>query len=1226
MRIFMVGVYKDTNENVSGFRMLEADSNKVQDISYAKCLEALRKGVVVQNLEIDKSDNTKIKGKGGSIDRYGTVNKTQSLVIINEIQNKKGDFIGYMCSDTMGRMKELREIEAVAIANSRAIANGKVVNNHISAIDGQYDVMTKLRNGVYTSKEIKQQNAKTTNNYNEVKKPENNSTIHSNKNGANTENKAENIGSKEYLGFIKMRQGQAYVAGVKDKDYSGNVIIPNECLINNEKLKVVGIKLNAFAGTKISSVEIGQNIVDIGQNAFLKCTNLIRVDMKNARNEHIPANCFSGCERLMNISIGNNVKRIHEKAFFGCSMLEKVELPIATETIASGAFENCYMLRALSGSPKYVNEGAFRACIRLKEFNFHNIISIGAQAFRYTGFENLILTGNIVSLGRKSFSDCFALKSLILKEGIQEIGEYAFAKSEHSTTRGINTSKGVVIRYAKENYVELDKVTSAKSITKVEADIFRGAKLVEVWTGSACESNCIAFNTPYIQLDLVNTANSATARVKSNIFKNNPVKTLYDEISQKIEGASNPEFKLNESKLVNIPFGEQNFKFFGFEPTEQQIEPKIKFKAAVNYLQDVAELYKEPLSSSVLRFQDGYNVESTEIFNDGCNRIYKVTYLIKDTLENGSIIIVLMNNYLRYAVECNTITDIKMKNSDITDDNVVIKDYLHVGDTLGAQATISGHNAELILDDMSLKVNVGNMMLSLLEQHGISIETSTKDRMIYEPIENIVIKLHDGRVREQNNKIAAGTKDCLNLTEIISYSDFIEKAKSLKRTTDSSSQFFTTISKMTDNEVKSRVISLGTVEEEKEAQLYLPSIQFRNIIDTKKCEISPNMLTKQIFSELSKSYWIVPKDLEWLRLTGKKSLNKTAEYRIEDITIIEYKSNQVVKFSNPYMNGQKGAFVFTLMSKSSIIGVCASRYSLQEIVTKLYNLTRIPDNITDRPLLMENAYKLDEVNPNLFYEFYGILDTKNNWNLSNFMPTYTRSIISNDIFAKFTISMYKPTGIFYIVLTTLKKTKKQIYSSSGSKMNVDVQARVSIPILPIGNMDRALMIAQTTNINSRKLNVLRELMVLAMDIYIKENSGRLREWQVGSYNKSIEREFKDIDRNAYFKARELAINGIADANEYLKLIDSRAVYMLGIKHKGKLQRENDCYSYTNIEDSIDYIIDDEEDYTDEELEINDIDIDALNKSIDGIEIEDEEDDDDEEIDMSEFEELLNNHN
>ena len=83
------------------------------------------------------------------------------------------------------------------------------------------------------------------------------------------------------------------------------------------------IKTGIFAGSKLKSVIIGNDVTSI--------------------NEEL----FSGCDSLATIKIGNNVKSIYEDAFSFCDSLTSITIPKNVEYIDSYAFYNCSSLKYL---------------------------------------------------------------------------------------------------------------------------------------------------------------------------------------------------------------------------------------------------------------------------------------------------------------------------------------------------------------------------------------------------------------------------------------------------------------------------------------------------------------------------------------------------------------------------------------------------------------------------------------------------------------------------------------------------------------------------------------------------------------------------------------------------------------------------------------------------------------------------------------------------------------
>lgn len=991
----------------------------------------------------------------------------------------------------------------------------------------------------------------------------------------------QTILSDDLYDYSLRKDGTAYIEGFKSGvDIPANVVIPEYTVINNKKYKIIGITMEAFAGEAIESLQTSKFISDIGQSALENCSALETLDLSLSKHTLIPRNLCKNCSKLHTVKVGSFIQRVHEYAFAYCKSIEEIILPNTATDIAAHAFDYCLNLKSVQSKVKRIDSYAFYDCRRLSDFDFSEVNRIATYAFRNTGFKDLVLPGNITSLGKKAFTDCIYLSTVTIEDGMEEIGEYCFAK--HELEADLDTGECI-----------LHDIKTPKSLKTIDYGAFRHAAQVTGYTGSVAESHCISNDVPFLALDRLNSENATKVRIKSKLIGNNPIESLKFAINNEKEGASNPDYKLNTSKLISVPLNDSTLETLGIAKSTVNIEPHIKFKAALNYLQDVSSLFKTPLTGSVLRLQNVFYINTKEIYNDGCNKIYKIGYEMNDTLEQGEFIIAIQNNNLVYITDCNLYTNIEMNADNSFNDNLPIKSYLHVGDVIGKMSTISGHSGVIIpegvygINKNSDEFNIGYQFYCKILRNAIAIKITNKDRYIYVPCEDIALNLHDktaDKIDEQQ-KIDG---ECEAILKMLNYSDFIKDIKSVKKNIGGSEKFFNNLSKMSDSAVKRYLNTIGNIEDEKEAQLYRVSKAFVDIVHKSGNIPNPNLLTRDIFEELASSYWMICKDEDWLKATGRKSLNQTAVYHVGNCKLTEYKSNQVVKFSNPYMNGMKGAYVYVLTNNNTCLGVYASRYSMHYICEKLYELTDMSNISSDEipDSIMDNPSQFDKVSPKLFYHFYDILQSAKGWSFSSY--TYYSRYNS-----EFNISMYKPNGIFYITTTRIA-------------MNADNKARyVTIPILPIGNMDKALIVATTTNSNAKNnkriQSLLEELMDLAAELHVQDrllrvNSSELQDRILGTYTK-------------YIKARELAMAGVKDANQYKNLINDRVRFMMGTVHKGVLQRErsvsyDEDYDIDNI-DEIELDIDDSSNIEDD-IDIND-----------DIDIEDdiELDDTDEEIDL-----------
>lgn len=995
----------------------------------------------------------------------------------------------------------------------------------------------------------------------------------------------QSIVSDDIFDYAIHKNGTAFIEGFKSGiEIPSDIVVPETITSKGITYSVIGVSNGAFVTENIKSFKASKNIRDIGQYCFSGCNNLETVDLSLAKHTLIPAKMCKDCIKLVNINIGNFVEKIHEYAFYNTGLIS-LTLPSLTTSVAQYAFAFCKDLVSIAGTIRVVDANAFLNDEKLEEFNFENLTRISTHSFRHCGFTDITLYKDLRSAGSKAFADNLLLRKVTIQEGVEELGEYCFAKVR---LNGVSES----------GEGPIENIDAPRSLKQIGYGAFRNAIQVTGYTGTQAESHCISNGVPFNALDAVNDKNSSASRLISTLLGSNPIETLIDTLENKRPGSSNPDYTIDNKKLLNASLNEQTLMTLGIEHSENNIDPHIKFKAALNYLQDVASDMKLPLTNSVLRLQKAFYINNEVIYDDGCNKICKISYEMVDTLDRGEFIAVTMHNNLVYITDCNVYTNMTMSLDLPTDDRLPLEEYLHVGDIIGDVSTISGHSTmiESNSDDNSQikSVNVGTLLYDSIMRNSFSVKISNKDRYAYVPCADIALKLHDRTLDDidENNKINGSSEAILKM---MNYKEFIDDIKRVKKQLGGSEKFFENISTMTEGAVNHRINEITTIGIEKEAQLFRVSKQFVDIVLKSGSVPNPNMLTIGIFNELAKSYWMIRKDESWLKATGKKSLNQTAEYNIGECKLTEYKSNQIVKFSNPYMNGKKGAYVYVLTKNSTLLGVYASRYNMHWITEKLFALTHISSNIDISQQIMVEPETFDAIDPDLFYNFYSILENKNGHSFNKIFMTITK--FNNE----FNISMYKPTGIFYITASRFIATKTK-----------DGESRViysTVPILPIGDMNHALLVATTTNSstrsNKRIQNLLDELTNLSAQLYINQ----LKSSGSNVYIKSDMTEKLDNTYNRYIEARKLAMQGVTDASKYRELIDDRTVFMMGAVHKGEIQRELDSNGYEfEYEEEID--IDDTNIELDESSEEFELDIEDTNvqDAIDDIELEDTEDD------------------
>ena len=164
--------------------------------------------------------------------------------------------------------------------------------------------------------------------------------------------------------------------------------------------------------TKIKECIIKDGVINISNNAFKRCTNLISISIGNTV-KRIGQNAFINCNAITEIHIPKNVITIEDNAFIGCRSLISITFEDGSESLAlgynttesSGLFSYCPLENLYLGRKIISKIGAFSNNTTL------TIVHLGNQ---------------ITSIGNSAFYGCTGLTSITIPESVTSIGSYAF--------------------------------------------------------------------------------------------------------------------------------------------------------------------------------------------------------------------------------------------------------------------------------------------------------------------------------------------------------------------------------------------------------------------------------------------------------------------------------------------------------------------------------------------------------------------------------------------------------------------------------------------------------------------------------------------------------------------------------------------------------------------------------------------------------------------------------
>ena len=137
--------------------------------------------------------------------------------------------------------------------------------------------------------------------------------------------------------------------------------------------------------------------------------------------------------------MGNGVTSIGGDAFRYCTSLSSIVIPDGVTSIGSSAFDNCTSLTsiAIPNSVTSIGNWAFGDCESLKFNEYSNGYYLGNNSNPYHVFikvKNSSITSCNIHPSTKiiaynAFNNCSSLTSVVIPDGVTEIGDYAFYKT-----------------------------------------------------------------------------------------------------------------------------------------------------------------------------------------------------------------------------------------------------------------------------------------------------------------------------------------------------------------------------------------------------------------------------------------------------------------------------------------------------------------------------------------------------------------------------------------------------------------------------------------------------------------------------------------------------------------------------------------------------------------------------------------------------------------------------
>lgn len=183
---------------------------------------------------------------------------------------------------------------------------------------------------------------------------------------------------------------------------------------------------------------------------------------------------FRDKDKLVKVTMADNVRQLSDQAFQNCDMLEEIQLSDNIESIGSSALSSLPMLTkiVLPRELKILGYSALSSNTVLREIVFNNKLeTLDRYVFRGNkALKEITLPASLKSMGERSFADCDALRKVSFLGPAETIGYWVFEGCSklaevHAPDlkawmgMGFSNEESNPLYYAKDLYLGGEKVT-----------------------------------------------------------------------------------------------------------------------------------------------------------------------------------------------------------------------------------------------------------------------------------------------------------------------------------------------------------------------------------------------------------------------------------------------------------------------------------------------------------------------------------------------------------------------------------------------------------------------------------------------------------------------------------------------------------------------------------------------------------------------------------------------
>lgn len=329
--------------------------------------------------------------------------------------------------------------------------------------------------------------------------------------------------------------GGLFSGGIEELDYTSE----NDTLYANLFVGAGGLKRITVRGdvkkiegdlfrykAETSEIILPETITEIGDGAFIKCPNLVRISIPNVTK--IGANAFDGCVSLGEVVAGGKIVSIGDYAFRNCAKLGEIDVGDKLVSIGAGAFEKCEELYffEIPASVTTIGDDAFKNCTGITEVvNLSSFSSVrgsddlgglckyawnvctsadeprkiskvdgfiiydrqrpeeGDLLIKYKGTDKEVtIPDGIWIINNSAFYANENITKVIVPESVDQIGMEAFRNCVNLKTVVLSDYVHSFAEYAFAGCTSLDEINIPSTVSHLPMGVFEGCESLETIT------------------------------------------------------------------------------------------------------------------------------------------------------------------------------------------------------------------------------------------------------------------------------------------------------------------------------------------------------------------------------------------------------------------------------------------------------------------------------------------------------------------------------------------------------------------------------------------------------------------------------------------------------------------------------------------------------------------------------------------------------------------------